>query len=80
MENWINLVYIILNNQIAAVRFSPDDPLWAVNMKKAIASQLQLHTQKSTAPFEFQDPPTLKNSNFFTVYEVFSPFNYSDQQ
>jgi len=58
-----------------------EDPLWVVNMKKAIASKLQLNVvgwKRSNWPSAVLDSPLLRSdgdvfNSVFTVFEVTAP-------
>lgn len=63
--------------QVDSIGVSQDEPLWSINMKKAIASKLQLHVsgtrsiESATRNFGLPEEDSVEDINdVFKVFEV----------
>lgn len=61
--------------KITEIKFGSDEPLWVVNFKKGIASQLQMDITgvRSVSPaVNWESDPKDGESVVFTTFEVYS--------
>ena len=67
----LNLI-LMINTKIYGIKTGADEPLWIVNIKKSIASQLQLDVTGVRDDFNYKSANREGEKSIFNVMEVFS--------
>ena len=62
----------MINTKIYGIKTGADEPLWIVNIKKSIASQLQLDVTGVRDDFNYKSANREGEKSIFNVMEVFS--------